>query len=294
MTSQPGNEPTTAREPVPNQQSGVTQHRPMRPTRMQGTLPPEVSVTHSLPKTADDIRADAHPSGLSRLDTARLDRRAALDLLAAEVSHELAHTLAFLRCSFDIAEPSAPTAEDRMLAQTQIDRLQRMLRALRQLTLPPPARERVDGLGILRHAEAETADLLATKRITLTWAAAGPLIVHTDAPLFQLLARDLLAAVVGDAEEEEASVGVQTTLPSGRTCGTIEVWTRTAEAKQPRANPPSDPWAAMISGEAALGLVVCRRIARTLGWELSSIADAGRNGLRLLIPAASFAVESER
>lgn len=168
-------EPTTASEPGPNQQAVVTEHRPVRPARMQGRLPQEVSVTPNLQKK----ESGAHPTGASQLDTARLDRRAALDLLAGEVSHELAHILVFLRCSVDIAEPSALTAEDRTLAQKQIDRLQRMLRNLRQLTLPPPARERVDGLDTLRRAEAEIADLLAAKRINVAWTAPKQLLLHT-------------------------------------------------------------------------------------------------------------------
>ena len=108
-----------------------------------------------------------------------------------------------------------------------------MLRHLRQLTLPPPEREPVPGLDILRRAAAEVADLVATKRLTLTWAVPAPLLLRSDGPLFYVLARDLLAAVARDAEAE-STVVVQATLVSGREGGTIEVWRGVSrEAQQP-------------------------------------------------------------
>ena len=149
-----------------------------------------------------------------------------------------------------------------------------MLRHLRQLTLPPPARELVPGLDMLRRAAAEAAGLLATKRLTLTWAVPAPLMLRSDAPLFYILARDLLAAVARDADTE-GTVVVQATLPSGREGGTIEVWRSASGEAQPLARDPFDPWAAMLSDNADLGLAVCYRIARTLGWELVATSDDG-------------------
>ena len=121
--------------------------------------------------------------------------------------------------------PGSPalSSEDGQLARRQIERLQRMLRHLRQLTLPPPELEPVPGLDLLRRAAAEVADLFATKRLTLTWAVPTPLMLRSDAPLLYILAQNLLAAVARDAETE-STVVVQATLPSGREGGTLEVW----------------------------------------------------------------------
>lgn len=268
----------------------------MQPAPMQGKLPPEVDVTVHPQHPNHHLGTEAHPLDWSRLDMLRLDRQAALDLLAGEVSHELAHTLTFLRClSEEPGSPESPalSPEDGQLARRQIERLQRMLRHLRQLTLPPPARELVPGLDMLRLAAADAAELLATKRLSLTWAVPAPLMLLSDAPLFYLLARDLLAAVARDTEKEGA-ITIQATLPSGREGGTIEVWRSASGAAQPLARDPFDPWAAMLSDNADLGLSVCHRIARTLGWELIATSDEGCAGFRLLIPAASFCLESAR
>ena len=92
-----------------------------------------------------------------------------------------------------------------------------------KLTLPPPERESVPGVDTLRRAAAEAAELLTTKRLTWAWAVPAPLMLRSDAPLFYLLARDLLVAVARGADQEGA-ITVQATLPSGRDGGTLEVW----------------------------------------------------------------------
>jgi len=291
--SQPEDQPSSTREQGSSQRAAQTEHQPMQPARMQGTLPSEVDVTAHLQHPSHHLGTDNHPVEWPRLDTLRLDRQAALDLLAGEVSHELAHTLTFLRCLSEESGSPALSSEDGQLARRQIERLQRMLRHLRRLTLPPPEREPVPGLSILRRAAAEVADLLATKRATLTWAVPQGLMLRTDAPLFYILARDLLTAVARDAETESIVI-LQVTLPSGRDGGTIEVWRNASGPARSLTSDPFDPWAAMISEDGDLGLAVCHRIARTLGWELVATSDEGRAGFRLLIPAASFCIESER
>lgn len=299
--NQPEDPPSSTRDWGSHQRPAQTDHQPMQRAWMQGKLPPEVDVTahphhpkHHL--GTEDQPIDGSRLDGSRLDTLRLDRRAALDLLASEVSHELAHTLTFLRCLAE--EPGSPesralSSEDGQLARRQIERLQRMLRHLRRLTLPPPARESVPAADTLRRAAAAAAEVLSTKRLTWAWAVPAPLMLRSDAPLFYLLARDLLVAVARGADQE-GTITVQSTLPSGRDGGSIEVWRTASGEAPPPATDPFDPWTAMLSDSADLGLAVCHRIARTLGWELAVIANEGRAGFRLLIPAASFCLESAR
>lgn len=291
--SQPEDNPQSTIGQGGRHRAAVTEHPPMRLASMQGKLPQEVDVTAHPESAKHHHDADEHPMDRRRLDTSRLDRQAAFDLLAGEVSHELAHTLTFLRCLSEGSGSPALSAEDGQLARRQIERLQRMLRHLRQLTLPPPEREPVPGLDVLQRAAAEIADLLTTKRLTLTWAVPAQFMLRSDAPLFYILARDLLAAVARDAETE-GTVVIQAALPNVREGGTIEVWRSASGEAQPLARDPFDPWAAMLSPNADLGLAVCYRLARTLGWELVAAADTGRAGLRLLIPAASYYAEAAR
>lgn len=290
--SQPDSRSSTIREQGPYQRSAAAQHQPLRPDAMHGRLPQEVPVAAHFPNPEPDTSADAHLGGTPRLDTARLERRTAFDLLAGEVSHELAHTLTFLRCLSEEKGPPVLSPEDGRMARNQIERLQRMLRHLRRLALPPPAPEPVQALEVLRRAEAGLAELLAARRVTLTWDTPERMTLRTDAPLFSVLIRDLLAIVVGGVKPA-GTVGVQISLPSAREDGSIQIERSASGATRPLASHPADPWTAMLSDGADLGLALCHRVARTLGWELAVTADAGRESLRLQIPASSFCRESE-
>ena len=146
--NQPEDPPSSTRDWGSGQRPAQTDHQPMQRAWMQGKLPPEVDVTAhpQQPKHhlgTEDQPIDGSRLDGSRLDTLHLDRRAALDLLAGEVSHELAHTLIFLRCLAE--EPGSPesralSSEDGQLARRQIERVQRMQRHLRPVSLPPPPR----------------------------------------------------------------------------------------------------------------------------------------------------------
>ena len=117
--------------------------------------------------------------------------------------------------------------------------------------------------------------------------------LRTDRPMFALLARNMLAAVLCDPSAD-GPVAVHAALPSGREDGTITVEYRQRATAQPSAKDPFDPWAAMMSGDAAMELAMCRRVARSLGWEIASLTEAGRAGFRLTIPAAYFVLEPPR
>ncbi len=262
----------------------------VRPEERRSTLPPEVFVAAHSQDVDQGIRPDA-PPGESRLDAVRIERLAALDLIAGEVGHELTHTLNLLRCLTEgTAAPTTLSTEDAALAIREVERLQRRLRQLRQLRLPPPAREPVRVLEVLRQATAELTHLITDKRIALVWTVEERLMLHTDRRLFYPLARDALGAVLGDAEPGEA-IEVRTTLPTGAGGGSIEV---SGAQRQPARSPeidPFDPWVAMGLGVGGMDLVIAARIARTLGWRLSALRGEERCGLRILIPATSFGQE---
>lgn len=235
--------------------------------------------------------ADAHFADVLRLETAQTERRAALDLVAGEVSHEVVHTMLFLRYLTEGAKSRALSPEDAALARKEIERLQRMLSHLRQLTMPPPAREPVRVIDIFRRAKTEVQSLLSAKQVSVAIDVAEPLTVRTDVSLFALLARDLLAAVVRDADLEGV-VDVHAATPNSQGDGAVEVRISIGREEPEPVAPDNqfDPWEAMRS--ANLGLASSYRVARTLGWKLLKLNGEGRFGLRVLIPAALFCSES--
>lgn len=238
-------------------------------------------------------KAGEHAAGTFPLNAVRLERQVAFDLLAGEVSHELTHTLMFLRWLAEGAGQPALSAENGVLARQQIDRVQNVLRQLRRLTLPPPAQESIQILGAFKHAAAEISGLLVERRIDLLWAVDDRLLVRTEGALFSLLARYMLAAVIRDAEPC-STVEVHASPPIGLEDGTIEICRTQDDPSRSTAGKPFDPWAAMSRDAADMDLPICSRVARTLGWELTMSRDAGRTGLRLRIRAACFVTEVAR
>lgn len=232
-------------------------------------------------------------AGTSAFDAVWRERRVAFDLLVGEVSHEIAPTLMFLGCLAGEEGAGALSPENRELVQKQIDRLQRMMRIMRRLILPPPAHELVRLLAVLQRGQASVAHFLNEKRVALTWAGAETLTLRTDGPLFSLLVRELLASAVRDAKPASI-VDVKVTPPRGRTEGSIEVWRTPAENPQLLGSHALYLERVMQGSVSDLGLPICYRVARTLGWELSALNGAARAGWQLLIPAPAFCAEPAR
>ncbi len=232
-------------------------------------------------------------AGMSAFEAVWRERRVAFDLLVGDVSHEIAPTLMFLGCLAGEEGAGTLSPENRELIQMQIDRLQRTMRMMRRLILPPPAHEPVRLLDVLQRGQASVAHLLKEKRAALTWAGAETMTLRTDGPLFSLLVRDLLASAVRDAKPASV-VDVQVAPPCDRTEGSIEVWRTPAENSQLLGRHAFYLERVMQGNMSDLGLPICYRVARTLGWELSVLNGADRAGWQLLIPATAFCAEPAR
>ena len=71
--------------------------------------------------------------------TERTEKRLALALLSAEISHEIAYPLNFFRHLLRQGGPGRSLdTEDIEIGREEIERLERMLASLRRLSLPPP------------------------------------------------------------------------------------------------------------------------------------------------------------
>lgn len=228
------------------------------------------------------------------LDAVRLEGQAALDVVAADVSHDIAHTLNFLRCLVGGASDTiALSSEDASLAQKEVERLRRILSHLRRLKLSPPTREPVRVLALMRRAETEIADLMVERRISASLAITEGAVLLADPRLLYILGRDMLAAVVRRTEPH-STVEVRAALPEGLSSGIVEMRSSVSSATSSYEDDFFNPWAVTLEGTASLGLSVAYRIARALGWKLSTVSVARCIGLRLTIPLAAFSPEPAR
>lgn len=227
-------------------------------------------------------------------DVAQFERRAAVDVVAGEVGHEIAHTLSFLRVFVeDAAEAGSLSSEDSTIARREIERLAQMMGHLRRLKLSPPVPTPVPLGELVRRAVAAVNATASAKQIQPSVSLLQNVTLLAEPSLVYILVRDMLGDIVRRGTQP-GTVEVLVALPSGQSDGSLDVWGSTAEPSR-RAEPDDDRfdlWSAANDQRGYLGLAVAHRIARVLGWKLDSVNDDRREGLRLVIPAAAFRSES--
>lgn len=222
------------------------------------------------------------------LKAARFEAQAALDVISGDVSHEIAHTLNFLRCLCEEpAENPSFSPEDVTFARKEVERLERLLVHLRRLKLPPPVREPVQVFEVLRLAETEITGILMEKRISFSIEVAKNVTLLAEPHLLYLIIRGMLVHVVQHAASG-SSVKVHMSLSDSDGEGLLEVWRRKDDAEPSPVSDPFDHWAAPLNEACEFGLSVAYRSARNLGWRLLTVKGEKQEGLRVSLPASAF------
>jgi signal transduction histidine kinase len=192
--------------------------------------------------------------------------RQAVDLLAAEMAHEIQHPLAYFRHLME------QLAKDRPLERTDVEigcdevaRLERMLEDLKKLQLPShdlaplllrPLAKRVAAL-LRRLAEARDV------RVVVDVPAELQVIAHPD-PLLQLLQNLVKNAVL--AAQRGGSVEVRARAAEDVV---IEVRDDGPGIPEHLGDKVFQPWVTTRADGTGLGLAVAQRTVRSFGWTLS-------------------------
>lgn len=239
-------------------------------------------------KWRSDDRGDG--SGL-RVDAdspvaAGLERRAALDVIASEVSHEIAHTLNFLRVlADDMAAGVSPVAEDAALARREVERLARLMGNLRRLKLAAPGRQAVPLRAVVLRAVEFARAAPRGAQIDSAPSLDGSVTLAADSSLLDILVRDVVIDVARRAAHP-GRVEIRVVLPGSSQEGRLEILGSIRSAATAADADRFAPWGAQIGD--GIGLAVANRLARLLGWTLEEVVD----GLCIHIPAAAFGSES--
>lgn len=247
--------------------------------------------------TRGEDHGDAHESRVtaSAATPAELERRVALDAIAGEVSHELAHTLNFLRVLVDdFSEGEALSAEDRALARKEAQRLARLMGYLRQLKLPSAPMQPVPLREVLLRAMGAAQSALNGPSLHLSAAIEGDLTLLAEPSLLFVLLRDVLTDVMQRCVRS-ATDGVRVCLQPA-THGPNAIACLDITGPTPRKDPATEPdrlaaWGDATTGSGGIGLAVAGRLARLFGWTLEEIQEEDCQGLRLCIPAKAVGVE---
>jgi signal transduction histidine kinase len=218
-------------------------------------------------------------------DVARDDKRLTLGLLGAEVSHEIAYPLNFLRYLLREGNDGTPVdARDLQAAREEIGRLERMFMTLHRLKVPEPKLEPVLVLPRVRRALDLVREIIEVNRIETAIDVPPDLVVSAEPDrLVQIFANLLRNAV--QAAPVGSAVGVRARA-DGEGRLSLEVWDEGPGIAEEIAEAIFDPFVSGKQGGMGLGLAVTQRIARGFGWSIGVRRDGGRTVFGIDIPPA--------
>ena len=208
------------------------------------------------------------------VEAGHTEKRLALGLLGAELSHEIAYPLNFFRFLLQRFRGGAPLeSTDVEIGEEEVERLERMLVSLRKLDAPRPRLQSVRVAPVARHAVSLLREITDAKNLNVKLDIAEELQLVADPdPLLQLLANLLRNAA--QATPPGGALGLGTSRRDGQLI--LEVWDSGPGVPDELKMRIFAPFVTTKEGSSGLGLAVSQRIARSFGWSLS----VGRRGDR--------------
>jgi signal transduction histidine kinase len=220
------------------------------------------------------------------VDAARDEKRLALGLLGAEVAHEIAYPLNFLRYllgqgAAGVGAGKPLDAQDIDIAREEIGRLERMFSALRKLKIPLPHPEPVLVLPRARRALDLIRETILSKQIQVSVDLPPDLTVAAEPdPLVQIFANLLRNGAQAVAPGGQIGIGLRR-RPGGLT---LEVWDTGPGPSQEVQDRIFNPFVTDKEGSMGLGLAVTERLVRSFGWTISVARRGGRTIFAIDIP----------
>jgi signal transduction histidine kinase len=233
-------------------------------------------------------------SVISELDTFRRfevgaahdEKRLALGLLSAEIAHEIAYPLNFLR--YLLAQGSAGralAAQDIEIGREEIGRLERMFSTLSKLRIPLPRVEPVLVLPRARRALDLMRETILSKDIRVTLDVPPDLTVVAEPdPLVQIFANLLRNAA--QAVEPGQEIGITASRQEGGMA--FEVWDVGPGIQPELEDRIFDPFITGKEGSMGLGLAVTERLVRSFGWTISVSRRGERTTFRIEVPGGGL------
>ncbi|MCC7542869.1 MAG: HAMP domain-containing histidine kinase [Deltaproteobacteria bacterium] len=197
----------------------------------------------------------------------REDKRLAVDLIAAEIAHELSYPLTYFRHFLrQLAAGRAPKSGDVEIGQEEVARLERMLASMRKLQIPTPALQTVSVPLVAERARTLLASELDAMGVTAVIEIAADLHVRADPDqLLQLFANLLRNGA--QAASAGGRIGVRSRAePNGGVV--LEFWDTGAGIAEHVRDTLFRPWTTGRKDGTGLGLALSLRIARAFGWSI--------------------------
>ena len=217
-------------------------------------------------------------------DVARDDKRLTLGMLGAEMSHEIAYPLNFLRYLLREGGGAPVDARDLEAGREELGRLERMFATLHKLRVPEPKLEAVLVLPRVRRALDLVREIVETNRIAAAIDVPPDLVVNAEPDrLVQILANLLRNAV--QAVPPGSAVGIRSRANGDGTMW-LEVWDEGPGIAEDIGATIFNPFVSSKQGSMGLGLAVTQRLVRGFGWSIGVRREEGRTVFGIEIPPA--------
>ena len=216
-------------------------------------------------------------------DAAREDKRLALGMLGAEISHEIAYPLNFLRYLLREGHEDRPLdARDLEAGREEIGRLERMFATLHKLKVPEPRLEPVLVLPRVRRAVDLIRELVDEHDIKVAIDVPPHLHVMAEPDrLVQIFANLLRNAA--QAVPAGGAIGIRA-RPDGDGDVGLEVWDDGPGVAADVAPAIFNPFVSGREGGVGLGLAVTFRLVRGFGWNIGVRREEGRTVFGVEVP----------
>jgi signal transduction histidine kinase len=218
-----------------------------------------------------------------QVDAARDEKRWALGLLGAEISHEIAYPLNFLRYLMGQGQAGRPLdPQDFVAGRDEVGRLERMFATLRKLKFPPPQLEPVLILPRALRALDLIRELINERAIVTHINVAPDLTVDAEPDaLVQILANLLRNAA--QAVQAGQSIGMRALVEADRGV-VLEVWDDGPGVSAELGPAIFNPFVTNKEGSMGLGLAVTHRLVRRFGWTITASRQREETTFRIQIP----------
>jgi signal transduction histidine kinase len=226
------------------------------------------------------------------LEATRDEKRFALGMVGAEISHEVTYSLNFFR--YLLKRSGAGQAldlKDVEIGREEVARLERMLAALRKLKPPSPVMRPVRLTEPLTRALGLIRESLEEKQLHAAVDVPPDVILPADPDLaLQLFAN--LFRNAAQAVGLRGSLGARWVLVKGG--ARLEVWDNGPGIPESQVGSIWNPWVTTRLDGTGLGLTISQRLARSLGWSLELEQRQGQTCFVLFIPEAAMSQGGQR
>jgi len=226
------------------------------------------------------------------VEATRDEKKYALGMLGAELSHEIAYPLNFFRYLLKrCARGDALEAQDLEIGSEEVARLERMLAAMKLLESATPRLAPVAVRDPLRRAVELIREQVEDKELQVQLEVPEELWVQANGDMAVQIFANLLRNSA-QAVDRGGTIGVRVRLTQDDV--QMECWDDGPGVPEWLRERIWTPWVTTRSGGSGLGLAITQRLVQKLGWRIALETRGPRTAFCVYVPRAAVNEPPER